>query len=279
MSFTINLKGCLRDLSTPMVMGILNVTPDSFYEKSRQETEADIIIRTKQMLDEGASVIDVGAYSSRPDAAHISQEEEWSRLDNALDVIFTRFPDIIVSVDTFRTEIARKSVEQYGVAIINDISGGEIDKAMFETVAELNVPYILMHMKGNPQTMVHQTEYKNFIQEVFYYFSEKIDHLHRLGVNDIIVDPGFGFAKNLDQNYELLKHLPDFKILNLPLLVGISRKRMIYRLLDTSIEDSLNGTTVINTIALMSGAHILRVHDVKAAMEAVKIVEKMRSSL
>lgn len=278
MNYSINIKGKLIDLSTPLIMGILNVTPDSFYEKSRNITTDDILNRATEIIDEGASIIDVGAYSSRVNAEHISEDEEMRRLSTALNIILKVYPDAVISIDTFRAEIAKKCVEEFGAAIINDISGGELDKNMFETVAELQVPYILMHMKGTPQNMAEKTDYQHFMQEVFYYLSEKINKLHILGVNDIIIDPGFGFAKNLDQNYQLMHHLRDFRIFDHPLLVGISRKSMIYKLLDTTPDESLNGTTVLNTIALLSGAHILRVHDVKAASEAVKIVEKMKQS-
>jgi len=278
MPYSINLKGKLIDLSTPLVMGILNVTPDSFYEKSRTTTEESILSRVKEIIDEGATIIDIGAYSSRVNAEHISEDEEMRRLSAALEIILNEYPDAIISIDTFRSGIAKKCVEEFGVAIINDISGGELDKNMFETVAELQVPYILMHMKGTPQNMAENTDYKHLLQEIFYYFSEKINRLHLLGVNDIIIDPGFGFAKDLNQNYELLSHLSDFRIFDHPLLVGISRKSMIYKLLGITSDESLNGTTVLNTIALMSGAHMLRVHDVKAAIEAVKIIEKMKQS-
>ena len=278
MNYSINLNGKLVDLSTPLVMGILNVTPDSFYAQSRMQTEETILSRVEQIIDEGGSIIDIGGYSSRPDAEHISEDEEMNRLAKALTIILKHFPEIIISVDTFRSNVAKKCVKEFEVAIINDISGGEMDKKMFETVAQLQVPYILMHMKGTPKTMTQQTNYASFIQDIFFYLSEKMNQLHLLGVNDIIIDPGFGFSKDMNQNYQLMKYLPDFCIFNHPLLVGISRKSMIYKFLNCTPEDSLNGTSVLNTIALMSGAHILRVHDVKAAVEAVKIIEKIQCS-
>ncbi|WP_029906395.1 dihydropteroate synthase [Prevotella sp. 10(H)] len=272
---TINIKGELLDLSSPIVMGILNITPDSFYAGSRKETEAQITDRVKEIIDQGGAIIDIGAQSTRPASTLLSAEEEIERLKFALPIINREFPDAIISVDTFYSNVARFAVEEHGVAIINDISGGEMDKSMFETAAKLNVPYILMHMRGTPQTMNSMTNYDNFIQEVFYYFSKKIAELHLLGVNDIIVDPGFGFSKTMEQNYELMATLKGFSIFELPLLVGISRKKMIANLLDINTDESLNGTTVLNTFALQNGANILRVHDVKEAVEAVKIVKKL----
>ncbi len=274
---TINIKGELLDLSTPVVMGILNVTPDSFFEGSRKETEQQIIDRVNEILNQGGTIIDIGGQSTRPTSTLISAEEEMERLKFALSVINSEFPEVILSVDTFYSDVARFCVEEHGVAIINDISGGEMDKQMFSTVAELNVPYILMHMRGTPQTMGSFTDYDNLIQDVFYYFSKKIAELHLLGVNDIIIDPGFGFSKTLDQNYELMASLNGFSIFDMPLLVGISRKRMISGLLEITPAESLNGTTVLNTIALQNGANILRVHDVKEAVEAIKITKKILS--
>ena len=274
---TINIKGELLDLSTPVVMGILNVTPDSFFEGSRKETEHQIIDRVNEILNQGGTIIDIGGQSTRPTSTLISAEEEMERLKFALSVINREFPEAILSVDTFYSDVARFCVEEHGVAIINDISGGEMNKQMFSTVAELNVPYILMHMRGTPQTMGSFTDYDNLIQDVFYYFSKKIAELHLLGVNDIIIDPGFGFSKTLDQNYELMASLNGFSIFDMPLLVGISRKRMISGLLEITPAESLNGTTVLNTIALQNGANILRVHDVKEAVEAIKITKKILS--
>ena len=273
----INVNGKLMDLSQPQVMGILNVTPDSFYAGSRGVAERDIIDRLRQMTDEGASIIDIGAYSSRPDADDVSTEEEMARLRHALNLVRQHQPDAVVSVDTFRADVARMCVEEYGVAMVNDISAGEMDDEMFPTIARLGVPYIAMHMKGTPQTMQINPQYEHFLKEIFYFFSEKVQKLRDLGVKDIIIDPGFGFGKTLEHNYELMNHLEEFHLFGLPLLVGISRKSMIYKLLGTTPEEALNGTTVLNTIALQKGAHILRVHDVKAAVEAVKIVEKMKA--
>ena len=273
----INVNGKLMDLSQPQVMGILNVTPDSFYAGSRGVAERDIIERLRQMTDEGASIIDIGAYSSRPDADDVSTEEEMARLRHALNLVRQHQPDAVVSVDTFRADVARMCVEEYGVAMVNDISAGEMDDEMFPTISRLGVPYIAMHMKGTPQTMQINPQYEHFLKEIFYFFSEKVQKLRDLGVKDIIIDPGFGFGKTMEHNYQLMNHLEEFKLFGLPLLVGISRKSMIYKLLGTTPEEALNGTTVLNTIALQKGAHILRVHDVKAAVEAVKIVEKMKA--
>ena len=273
----INVNGKLMDLSEPQVMGILNVTPDSFYAGSRAETERDITQRIHQIVNEGASIIDIGAYSSRPNAQHISAEEEMSRLRTGLELIRKHHPEAIVSVDTFRADIARMCVEEYGVAIINDISAGNMDEQMFSTIARLGVPYIIMHMKGTPQNMQENPHYDHFLKEIFYYFSEKVQKLRDLGAKDIIIDPGFGFGKTIEHNYELMNHLEEFHLFELPILVGISRKSMIYRLLGITPEEALNGTTALNTIALTKGAHILRVHDVKEAVECVKIVQKMKA--
>lgn len=276
---TINVKGQLLDLSTPQVMGILNVTPDSFYSASRMQTEQEIAERVQQIIDEGASIIDIGAYSSRSNAVHISSNEEMDRLRMGLEIINRYHPEAIVSVDTFRAEIAERCVEEYGAAIINDISAGEMDKQMFETVTRLRVPYIMMHMQGTPQNMQQQPHYENLLKEVFLYFAQKIQQLRDLGMKDIILDPGFGFGKTLEHNYELMEHLEEFRLFELPLLVGVSRKSMIYKLLGNSPQEALNGTTVLNTVALMKGAHILRVHDVRKAVEAVRIVEKLRTNI
>lgn len=273
----INVNGRLMDLSEPQVMGILNVTPDSFYAGSRMETEKDIINRLHQITSEGASILDIGAYSSRSDAEHISAEEEMNRLRAGLDLVRKHQPEAVVSVDTFRADVAKMCVEEYGVAIINDISAGHMDPAMFETIAKLSVPYIMMHMQGTPQDMQMNPHYDNLLKEVFLYFAERVQKLRDLGVKDIIIDPGFGFGKTLEHNYELMNHLDEFQLFELPLLVGISRKSMIYKLLGTTPEEALNGTTVLNTLALMKGANILRVHDVKAAKETVTLVEKMKS--
>lgn len=272
----INVKGQLMDLSQPKVMGILNATPDSFYAQSRLQTEKEIILRLQEMENEGASIMDIGAYSSRPNAQHISIEEEMERLRNCLTLVNKECPNATVSIDTFRADIAKMCVEEYGAAMINDISAGNMDKQMFATIAQLGVPYIIMHMQGTPQDMQSAPHYDNLLKEVFYYFSEKISKLRDLGVKDIILDPGFGFGKTLEHNYQLMNHLEEFSTFELPLLVGISRKSMIYKLLGTSPEEALNGTTALNTISLLKGANILRVHDVKAAVEAVNIVEKMK---
>lgn len=271
----LNVNGHLLDLSIPRVMGILNVTPDSFYAGSRMQTEAEIAMRAKQILDEGASMIDIGAYSSRPNAEHISAEEEMDRLRTALTVLNRNHPDAVISVDTFRADVAERCVSEYGVAIINDISAGEMDSRMFETVARLGVPYVMMHMQGTPQDMLKHTHYDNFLRDVFLYFARKVQQLRDLGAKDIIIDPGFGFSKTLEHNYELMAHLEEFRIFDLPLLVGVSRKSMIYRLLGSTPQEALNGTTVLNTIALTKGADILRVHDVREAVEAVRMVEKI----
>lgn len=273
---TINVRGCLMDFSQPKVMGILNVTPDSFYSASRKLADADIVARIEQIVSEGADMIDIGAYSSRPGADDVSPQEEMDRLARGLDIIRTNHPDAIISVDTFRADIARQCVEKFGVEIINDISGGEMDKAMFETVAGLGVPYILMHMKGTPQNMQQSPTYEHLLPEIMMYFSERINKLHELGLNDIILDPGFGFAKTLEHNYELMSQMQELQAFGLPILVGISRKSMIYRLLGTTPEEALNGTSVLNTIALQKGANILRVHDVATAVEVVKITNQLR---
>ena len=273
----INVKGQLLDLSIPQVMGILNVTPDSFYAGSRMQTEEDIAARARQIIDEGAAIIDIGAYSSRPNAEHISAEEEMNRLRTGLEILNRNHPEAIISVDTFRADVAAQCVNEYGVAIINDIAAGEMDDRMFQTVAGLGVPYIMMHMQGTPQNMQKEPHYDNLMKEIFRYFARKIHQLYELGVKDLILDPGFGFGKTLEHNYGLMGCLEDFALFDLPVLVGISRKSMIYKLLDGTPENALNGTTVLNTIALMKGADILRVHDVKEAVEAVRIVRQMKS--
>ena len=273
----INVKGRLLDLATPQVMGILNVTPDSFYAGSRMQTEVDIAHRVEQIVVEGARIIDVGAYSSRPNAENVSPGEEMERLRMGLGILRKVQPDAVVSVDTFRADVAKMCVEEYGVAIINDIAAGEMDENMFRTVAALNVPYIMMHMQGTPQDMQQHPHYDNLLKEVFMDFSHKVQQLRDLGVKDIILDPGFGFGKTVEHNYELLAHLEEFRIFELPLLVGVSRKSMIYRLLGTTAQEALNGTTVLDTICLLKGADILRVHDVREAVETVKIVEAMKA--
>jgi len=273
------LGGRLMDLSVPKVMGILNLTPDSFYQPDWKDpgklpSDKQVLHHIEQMLAEGADFIDIGAYSSRPKAEHISMEEEMSRLLPAIKSIVKQFPEAVISVDTFRAEIAKAAVNE-GARLINDISGGELDNNMFKTVAELNVPYILMHMKGNPQTMLQNAQYEDVFAEVCGYLQEKIRQLTDMGVNDLIIDPGFGFAKTVEHNYTLLARLDQFRILGVPVLAGLSRKSMIYKLLGGNAENALNGTTVANTIALMKGADILRVHDVKPAVEAIRIIERL----
>lgn len=278
-NYYMNVNGRLLDLSTPQVMGILNVTPDSFYAGSRMQTEAQIAARVEQMLEEGADMIDIGAYSSRPGAADISVQEEMDRLRAGLRIVRRMHPDAIVSVDTFRAAVACMCVEEYGVAIVNDISGGEMDKDMFPTVARLGVPYVLMHMQGTPQNMQQQPHYDSLLGDIFRYFARKVQQLRDLGAKDIVLDPGFGFGKTLEHNYELLAHLEDFRIFGLPLLVGVSRKSMVYNLLGTTPAEALNGTTAVNTVCLMKGADILRVHDVRQAVEAIKIITKMKETV
>lgn len=273
---TLNLGGSLLELREPQIMGILNITPDSFFSGSRTETEADITCRLHQMMQEGADMIDVGAYSSRPGAADVSEEEEMERLRRGLRIVKRDFPQVPVSVDTFRANVARMAVEEEGADIVNDISGGEMDKRMFRTVASLRVPYILMHMQGTPQSMQQAPHYDNVRREVMIYMAEKVERLHDLGVKDIIVDPGFGFGKTLEHNYELMAHLEDFHELDCPLLVGISRKSMIYKLVGGTPQTALGGTTALHLYALNKGAHILRVHDVAAAVETKKIYLQLR---
>lgn len=272
---TLNCNGNLIDVTIPKVMGILNCTPDSFYDGGNYKSDIQLLSQTEKMLTEGATFIDVGAYSSKPNASFVTEEEEILRLIPVITIILKEFPQTILSADTFRSNVAKIAIEN-GAAIINDISAGNLDKAMMETVAKLQVPYIMMHMKGAPQTMQSLTQYENIIKELLFYFSEKIALARSFGINDIIIDPGFGFAKTLDQNYELLQKLELFNLLELPLLAGISRKSMIHKTLEITAEDSLNGTTVLNTIALYKGAKILRVHDVKEAVECVKLVGKLR---
>lgn len=266
------------DLSRPKVMGILNITPDSFFADSRKQTEEEIETQVLRMMEEGADIIDIGAYSSRPNAADVTPEEEMQRLRHGLSILRRVAPDAVVSVDTFRADVARMCVEEYGVAIINDIAAGEMDAAMFDTVVSLGVPYVMMHMQGTPQTMQSAPRYDNLMREVMLYFAEKVERLRSMGAKDLILDPGFGFGKTLEHNYELMAHMEELELFELPILVGISRKSMIYRLLDITPQESLNGTTVLNTLALMKGAHILRVHDVLPAVQAVKMVEAMKQN-
>lgn len=278
MTHTLNLRGRLLELREPQIMGILNVTPDSIYSDSRTPDEAHITERVRQMMDEGADMIDIGGYSSRPGADDVTPEEEMDRLRRGLRIVRELYPEVPVSVDTFRADVARMCIEEEGADIINDISGGMMDRQMFRTVARLGVPYILMHMQGTPDTMQVAPHYDNLRREVMLYFAERIDRLCQMGAKDIIVDPGFGFGKTLEHNYELMNNLEDFAVFNLPLLVGISRKSMIYKLTGGTPQTSLNGTTVLNTISLVKGAHILRVHDVKAAAEAKQIYMAMKQN-
>lgn len=272
---TINCKGRLIDLSTPKVMGILNVTPDSFFDGGFYKDESIIINQVKKMLEEGAAFIDVGAYSSKPNADEVSQDEELKRILPIVELLLKHFPDIIISVDTFRAEVAKQCIEK-GAALVNDISAGLLDENMLETVGSLHVPYIMMHMRGTPQTMQEQTDYDNILKDILFYFSERIASARALGIKDIIIDPGFGFAKTTAQNFELLNVLEGFKITDLPLLAGVSRKSMIYKTLETSPDEALNGTTALNMVALQKGASILRVHDVKEAVECVTLFNKLK---
>ena len=276
-TYSLNCSGKLLSLDAPKVMGILNATPDSFFAGSRKQTERELMERVQQILSEGGSIIDVGAYSTRPGAAVVSAEEEWQRLEQALRIVHREAPEAILSVDTFRADIARRCVETFGVSIVNDISGGDADAQMFDTVADLRVPYVLMHCQGTPQTMQQAPIYKNVTAEVITDLSRKVRQLSQRGARDIIIDPGFGFGKTLEHNYTLLRQLEDFRIFDLPLLVGISRKSMITRPLDITADEALNGTTALNAFALMKGANILRVHDVKAATEVVKLYSLLSS--
>ncbi len=275
---TINCKGNLIDISTPKIMGILNVTPNSFYDGGKYKSETEILYQVEVMLNEGATFIDLGAYSSKPNADFVSEQEEVDRIIPVITLILRHFPDTIISVDTFRSEVAKKAIES-GAAIINDISAGVLDDKMLETIAKYNVPYIMMHLRGTPQTMQSLNQYENIVKEMLFYFSEKVARARSYGINDLIVDPGFGFAKNIDQNYEVLQKLELFKVLELPILVGLSRKSMIYKLLNTNPQEALNGTTVLNTIALSKGATILRVHDVKEAAECIALYNKTNFKL
>lgn len=272
----INVNGQLMDLSQPRVMGILNITPDSFYADSRKQTEKDIIARIHQILDEGGDFIDIGAYSSRPDASDVSPKEEMERLKYGLEILRNECPKAVVSVDTFRADVAKMCVEEYGAALINDIAAGQMDPEMFSTIAQLKVPYIMMHMQGTPQNMQKNPHYDNPVKEIILYFAEKIEKLRASGIKDLIIDPGFGFGKTLAHNYEILDKLEELQMFQLPILIGVSRKSMVYKLLGGGPEDALNGTTALHAIALMKGARILRVHDVKAATETVRIFQALK---
>lgn len=273
---TIRCKGQLIDLATPKVMGILNVTPNSFFDGGKYKNDSEILSRVEKMLINGATFIDIGAYSSKPSAEFVSEEEELQRIVPIVKLILEHFPETLISIDTFRSEVAKACIEN-GAAIINDISAGILDDKMLETIAKYNVPYIMMHMRGTPQTMQTMTSYENVVKEILFYFSERIAQARSLGINDLIIDPGFGFAKTLEQNYEVLQKMELFEMLGLPLLAGFSRKSMIYKTLHSSAEEALNGTTVLNTIALTKGAKILRVHDVKEAMECVTLFNKINA--
>lgn len=274
---TLNLRGRLLDLQEPRIMGILNITPDSFYAGSRTESEADITQRLHTLMEQGAEMIDIGAYSSRSGADDVSEEEETERLRRGLRIVRKLYPDVPVSVDTFRANVARMAVEEEGADIINDISGGEMDRQMFRTVARMGVPYILMHMQGTPQDMQQAPQYDNVRREVLLYLAERIDRLHQMGVCDVVADPGFGFGKTLQHNYELMEHLDDFAELDCPLLVGVSRKSMVHKLLGGTPLTALNGTTVLHTVALLKGADILRVHDAAEAVEAKRIYLQLKA--
>lgn len=272
----INCKGKLIDLSSPKVMGILNITPDSFYDGGKFNSDTDILGQAEKMLSEGATFIDIGGYSSRPNAQHISEEEELKRVTSVIELLSNKFPDILISIDTFRSNIVKQCINS-GACMVNDISAGSMDSDMFSTIAKLQVPYIMMHMQGTPQNMQSNPTYKDIVHEIILYFSNKVNQLRVLGVNDIIIDVGFGFGKTIEQNYKLLKELALFKNLDLPILTGISRKSMLYKSLDTTPDKALNATTVANTIALLNGTTILRVHDVKEAKEAIKVVQFLKN--
>ena len=272
---TLNCKGNLIDLTEPKIMGILNITPNSFYDGGKFKSESDILNQVEKMLFEGTTFIDVGAYSSKPNAEFVSENEELNRVVPVVDLILKHFPNAILSIDTFRSAVAKSCIEN-GAALINDISAGNLDKKMMQTVANLGVPYIMMHMRGTPQNMQTLTNYDNLISDILFYFSEKVSLARSFGINDIIIDPGFGFAKTLDQNYEILQKLELFQMLELPVLAGISRKSMIHKVLNSSSREALNGTTVLNTIALTKGASVLRVHDVKEAVECIKLIGKIK---
>jgi len=274
---TLNVRGRLMDLSIPRVMGVLNVTPDSFYDGGRYTTEEAILVQAGKMLDEGATFIDIGAYSSRPGAQDISIAEELKRATTAVGIVAKRFPAAIISIDTFRSEVAHAAIQE-GAGIVNDISGGALDPNMIETVSRLRVPYIAMHMRGTPQTMTQHTTYQNLVKDIVDYFHQKILLCHQHGIVDVIVDPGFGFSKTVAQNFELLRALDYFNVLGMPLLVGLSRKSMIWKTLSIHRDEALNGTTTLNTLSLVKGANILRVHDVKEAVEAVTLFISMKNT-
>ena len=273
---TLTCRGKVINIEVPLVMGIINITPDSFYSASRFNMKRRILRRAQQIVEQGGKIIDVGACSTRPGSAQVSTEEELKRLSKALSVIRKHFPNEIISVDTFRSAVAKRVVNDFDVNMINDISAGDMDPAMFETVAELRVPYIIMHMKGTPNNMQINPVYDNVVKEVFSFFTQKMDKLNSLGINDILIDPGFGFGKNTEHNFTLLKNLDAFKLLELPIVAGLSRKSMIYKNLDIKPEEAMNGTTTLNTIAVLKGANILRVHDVLEAVQTIKLLGIMQ---
>ncbi len=270
----INCKGTLTDLSQPKVMGILNCTPDSFFDGGKYKNENEFLQQAERLLNEGAGFIDIGAYSSKPNAEFVTNEEELKRIVPVVELLLKHFPDTIISIDTFRADVAKACVEA-GASIINDISAGLLDENMLETVGQLKVPYIMMHMRGTSQTMTKLTQYNDIVKEMLFYFSERIEAARNCGIDDIIIDPGFGFAKTLEQNYEVMQKMELFKMIDLPILAGVSRKSMIYKLLGITPQEALNGTTVLNTVALVKGATILRVHDVKEAVETIKIIKNL----
>ena len=272
---TINCKGNLIDLSTPKVMGIINLTPDSFYDGGKLNSEKEILLQANKMLQEGATFLDLGAYSSRPGAQFVSEKEEINRLLPVIKILLNEFPKTLVSIDTFRSNVANESIAA-GASLINDISAGKLDNDMFKIIAQHQVPYVMMHMRGTPETMMQNTDYTDLTKEVLYYFSERIAKARSFGINDLIVDPGFGFSKTLDQNYELFNDLELFRYLNVPLLIGISRKSMIQKKIKTTAADSLNGTTALHAIAIQKGASILRVHDVKEAFETINLLQNLK---
>ncbi|HEX7585995.1 MAG TPA: dihydropteroate synthase [Prolixibacteraceae bacterium] len=275
---TINLSGRILDLTQPIVMGIINVTPDSFFDGGKYKTEKKVVKRAEEILEQGGTVIDIGAVSTQPGQEGISTKDEIDRLLPAVKAVKKEFPEAFVSIDTYRSWVALKVIEDCGPCIVNDVSGGNFDPHMFDTVGKLGVPYILMHMQGTPLKMQESPVYEDIIREISLFFTDCVKKLTKAGVKDVIIDPGFGFGKTLDHNYELLNRLDSFKVFQLPLMVGVSRKSMIYKLLGTNPEEALNGTSIVNTLALMGGADILRVHDVREAVEAVRILNMIRST-
>ena len=278
-SLLLKLNNQLYDLRTPIVMGILNVTPDSFFMGSRYKSDRTLLQQVEKFLAEGATIIDIGGYSTRPQADLVSTDEELKRISDALEIICKKFPNAVISVDTFRSPVARMAVQNFGVAMVNDVSGGSLDPQMFETVADLKVAYVLMHTRGTPQNMQNNTAYDDLVSEVLQFLEIRVARLRLLGVHDVVIDPGFGFAKTLNQNYELMRKLAYFKQIQAPILAGVSRKSMIYNLLETDPQGSLNGTTAANMLALIGGASILRVHDVKEAVETIKIFQAYQQTV